>query len=194
MPSYPHDIFSVARATNGGVTITFKRGNSHMVTKDGSRFDIHESGNLYYLPTIEESVDQCKLCHDLQMWHEILGHCNYEDIRKLQGVVRGMEIKGSTVSQNRLCEVCTRGKFTQTRNREPDRKAEKPLEIIHIDLAGPMPKQSKEGYRYAQSFTDDYSGTMLVYFLKSYGRHRTSHRNVHGRHSTLWRSQVHPFR
>ncbi|KAL0159683.1 hypothetical protein M9458_043408, partial [Cirrhinus mrigala] len=26
---------------------------------------------------------------------------------------------------------------------------------------------SKEGHRYAQSFTDDYSGTMLVYFLKS---------------------------
>ncbi len=26
MPSYPHDIFSVARATNGGATITFKKG------------------------------------------------------------------------------------------------------------------------------------------------------------------------
>ena len=52
MPSYPHDIFAVARATNGGATITFKKGDSHMVTKDGSRFDIHESGNLYYLPTV----------------------------------------------------------------------------------------------------------------------------------------------
>lgn len=167
MPSYPHDIFSVARATNGDATITFKRGSSHMVTKDGSRFDIHESGNLYYLPTIEESVDQCKVCHDLQTWHEIMGHCNYEDVQKLQGVVRGMEIRGSTVKENQLCEVCTQGKFTQTRNREPDRKAKKPLELIHTDLAGPMPTQSKEGHRYAQSFTDDYSGTMLVYFLKS---------------------------
>ncbi|KAL1263578.1 hypothetical protein QQF64_006317 [Cirrhinus molitorella] len=163
MPSYPHDIFSVAR----GATITFKRGNSHMVTRDGSRFDIHESGNLYYLPTVVESVDHCKVCHDLQTWHEILGHCNYEDVQKLQCVVRGMEIKGGMVRQNQLCEVCTKGKFTQTRSREPDRKAEKPLELIHTDLAGPMPTQSKEGYRYAQSFTDDYSGTMLVYFLKS---------------------------
>ncbi len=137
-----------------------------MITKHGSKFNIHESGNLYYLPTIEESVDQCKVCHDLQTWHEILGHCNYEDVQKLQGVVRGMEIKGSTVRQNQLCEVCAKGKFTQ-RNREPDRKAEKPLELIHTDLAGPMPIQSKEGYRYTQSFTDDYSGTMLVYFLKS---------------------------
>lgn len=73
MPSYPHYIFSVARATNGGATIIFKRGDNHLITKNESRFHIHESGNLYYLPTLEEDVDQCKVCHDLQTWHEILG-------------------------------------------------------------------------------------------------------------------------
>ena len=165
--SYPHDIFSVARGTNGGATITFKKGNSRMVTKGGSRFDIHEEGNLYYLPTVEKDVDQCKGCHDMQTWHEILGHCNYEDVKKLQGVVKGMEIKGGALGFDQSCDVCTQGKFTQTRNREPDRKAKKPLELVHTDLAGPMRTPSIEGHRYAQSFTDDYSGTMLVYFLKS---------------------------
>ena len=167
MPSYPQDIFSVARATNGGATITFKKGDSRMITKDSSRFDIHENGNLYYLPTVEESVDKCKGCHDIQTWHEILGHCNYDDVQKLQGVVKGMEIKGGVGKPAQLCEVCTHGKFTQTRNREPDRKAKKPLELVHTDLAGPMQTQSIEGHKYAQSFTDDYSGTMFVYFLKS---------------------------
>ena len=167
MPSYPHDIFSVARGTNGGATITFKKGDSRMVTKGGSRFDIHEDGNLYYLPTVEKDVDQCKVCHDMQTWHEILGHCNYEDVKRLQGVVKGMEIKGGAVGLDQSCDVCTQGKFTQTRNREPDRKAKKPLEQVHTDLAGPMRTPSIEGHRYAQSFTDDYSGTMLVYFLKS---------------------------
>ena len=138
-----------------------------MVTKDGSRFDIHESGNLYYLPTVENNVDQCKVCHDVQTWHEILGHCNYDDVQKLQGVVKGMEIKGSVVKPAQLCEVCTKGKFTQTRNREPDRRAKKPLELVHTDLAGPMQTTSLDGHRYAQSFTDDYSGTMMVYFLRS---------------------------
>ena len=138
-----------------------------MITKDGSRFDIHESKNLYYLPTVQFNVDQCKQCYDMQTWHEILGHCNYEDVQKLQGVVKGMEIKGSAARPNQLCEVCTQGKFTQTRNREPDTKAKKPLELVHTDLAGPMPTTSIDGHKYAQSFTDDYSGTMLVYFLKS---------------------------
>ena len=42
MPTYPHNIFSVARATNGGATVTFKKGDSHMITKKGDRFDFHE--------------------------------------------------------------------------------------------------------------------------------------------------------
>ena len=168
MPSYPHNIFSVARATNGGATITFKKGDSCMVTKDGCRFDIYESGNLFYLPIVENNVDQCKQCvsHDVKTWHEILGHCNYDDVQKLQGVVKGMEIKGNAVKPA-FCQVCTEGKFTQTRNREPDSKAKKPLELVHTDLAGPMRTPSIEGHRYAQSFTDDYSGTILVYFLRS---------------------------
>ena len=167
MPSYPHDIFSVARASNGGATITFKKGESRMVTKGGSRFDIHETGNLYYLPTVEKDVDQCNVCHDIQTWHQILGHCNFEDVKRLQGVVKGMEIKGGTVGLDQSCDLCTQGKFTQTSNREPDKKAKKPLELVHTDLAGSMPTPSKEGHRYVQSFTDDYSGTILVYFLKS---------------------------
>lgn len=98
----------------------------------------------------------------MQTWHEILGHCNYEDVQKLQGVVKGMEIKVSAVRPNQLCEICTQFKFTQTRKREPDTRAKEPLELVHTDLAGPMPTASIEGHKYAQSFTDDYSGTMLV--------------------------------
>ena len=66
MPTYPHDILSVARATNGGATVTFKKGHSYMITKDETRFKIHEEGNLYYLPTVDGNVDQCKACHDVQ--------------------------------------------------------------------------------------------------------------------------------
>ncbi|RVE68126.1 hypothetical protein OJAV_G00088600 [Oryzias javanicus] len=39
MPTYPHDIFSVARAANEGTTITFKKGESHLITKNRCRRD-----------------------------------------------------------------------------------------------------------------------------------------------------------
>lgn len=77
-----------------------------------------------------------------------------------------MVIKGSTVRPAQISDLCTQGKFTQTRNREPNRKATKPLQLVHTDLAGPMKTPSIDGHRYVQSFTDDYSGATFVYFLK----------------------------
>lgn len=73
-----------------------------------------------------------------------------------------MEIKGSAAMPAQLCEICTKGKFTQTRNREPDRKATVPLQLVHTDLAGPRRTPSLEGHKYKY-----YSGAVTVYFLKS---------------------------
>ena len=38
---------------------------------------------------------------------------------------------------------------------------------MHTYFAGPMRTPSIDGHKYTQSFTDDYSGTILVYFLRS---------------------------
>ena len=39
--------------------------------------------------------------------------------------------------------------------------------MVHTDLAGPIDPVSREGFRYSIAFTDDYSGAVFVYFLKS---------------------------
>ena len=46
-------------------------------------------------------------------------------------------------------------------------KSKIPLELVHTDLAGPTTPASTEGFKYALSFTDDYSGACFVYFLKN---------------------------
>ena len=107
------------------------------------------------------------MCHDIQAWHEILDHCNYDDVLKLQNVVAAwLQIKGKACKPEIECEVCIQGKFAQTRNRDPDTRAEAPLQMVHTDLAGPIATESIDGYKYAVSFTDDYSSAVFVYFLK----------------------------
>ena len=54
----------------------------------------------------------------------------------------------------------------QTRNREPDQRASAPLEFVHCDLAGPIEPVAKDGFKYALSFVDDFSGTNMIYFLR----------------------------
>lgn len=163
IPTYPQDIFSVKAATSNGATV-----KNVLLHKDGTKFPIHVHNKLYYLHTIDnECIDQCKKCYDLQTWHEILGHCNYGDLIKLKNVVDGMEIRSRGDKLIPRCEICMQGKFIETRNRVPDARAKAALEMVHTDLAGPIDPVSRDGHRYALSFTDDYSSAVFVYFLKN---------------------------
>ncbi len=168
IPTYPQDIFSVQAATTGGATVIFRRGKNILRCRDGTNFNIYVYNRLYYLNTVNDYCvdDQCNGCYDIKTWHEILGHCNYDDIRRLPSVVDGMKFKGKIDKFVLHCDVCTEGKFVQTRNREPDARAKSVLELVHTDLAGPIDPESIDGHKYAMSFTDDYTSAVFVYFLK----------------------------
>ena len=117
---------------------------------------------MYYFKKCEvEQVKQAK--HDLEKWHKILGHCNIQDILKLPDVVNGMKIVGDKAKE--ICETCILGKMTESRSRQPDAKAKSSLELIHCDLAGPVHPVSIDGFQYVLSFTDDFSGQVMKYFL-----------------------------
>ncbi|CAB3981821.1 Hypothetical predicted protein [Paramuricea clavata] len=67
--------------------------SGELTLENGTIVEIEEHGRLYYLTSIgsheKDSVSEV----------EILGHCNFEDITKLQGVVMG---KNSQVKLNHL--------------------------------------------------------------------------------------------
>ena len=165
IPSYPHDIFSVKAATKNGAEITLRHGDNKMV-KEGATFTITEYNRLFYLETLEE--DQVNLSLDVNHWHRILGHCNFNDVYKLENVVKGMEITGKVnkVNKTQQCSTCIEGKSVNSRNRNPDAKANHALELVHTDLVGPMNVKAKDDFKYAITFTDDFSGTIFVCFLR----------------------------
>jgi transposase InsO family protein len=79
-------------------------------------------------------------------------------------VVTGLpELK---VDHESVCNGCAQGK--NIKNPFPKRvsKAEGVLELIHLDVCGPMPSSSMSGYVYYVSFIDDYSRKTWLYFLK----------------------------
>ena len=163
IPSYKQNIFSVHAATEKGASVEFSNNAGSLTTKDGTKFEIKKRGQLYYFKKFEvEQVKQAK--HDLENWHKILGHCNIQDILKLPDVVNGMKIVGDKAKE--ICETCILGKMTEVRSRIPDAKAKFSLELIHCDLAGPIRPVSIDGFQYVLSFTDDFSGQVMTYFLK----------------------------
>ncbi|XP_071949175.1 uncharacterized protein [Antedon mediterranea] len=106
IPTYPHNIMSVRAATTTGARVTLSK-EENTITNAGRTFKMSIIDNLYYLPTTSapREVDKLSLVKDLQYWHRVLGHCNFDDVLKLEKVVDGMEIKGSKVKET--CNICT---------------------------------------------------------------------------------------
>ena len=84
---------------------------------------------------------------------------------QLERVVKGMRIQDKDIKPSE-CKVYLQGKTTNDRDKTPRVLSTKPLELVHTDLAGPINQASSEGFRYAISVTDDYSGIIFIYFLK----------------------------
>lgn len=79
-------------------------------------------------------------------------------------MVKGVHTNFSTLS---FCEGCMLGK--QHRLPFPENTlfhTSNILELVHLDVCGPMQTQSIGGYYYFATFIDDYSCFTAVYFLK----------------------------
>lgn len=160
VPSYRTNIFSVQAATAKGAAVNFEQEHGELIAKDSTKFPINKRGKLYFL---NSAISTNREKHNIQMWHQILGHCNIRDILKLENVAKGMKISSKSDFQ---CGTCAEAKMSEFRSRIPDDRAQTIFDFVHCDLAGPIMPASDNGFRYAISFVDDYSGMIMVYFLK----------------------------
>ena len=165
-PTYPQNIFSVQAATEKGARAIFDENDSKIVYKDGTIFELEKKGKLFYMKTFScDCTDNVCYTQDLQGWHETMGHCNVDDIISLEKVSRGMKV--AERGERMTCEVCLQGKMIKQTSKEERERSKKCMEMVHTDLAGPISPPSREGHRYAISFTDDCTGVTFVYFMRT---------------------------
>ena len=108
------------------------------------------------------------LAEQSKLWNQRFGHASLHLLDKLQkkDLVRGLpKIKPDVMTH---CSECSQAK--QVRASFPIKKnvsTSKPLELIHMDLCGPMRVQSTGGNRYIFVLVDDYSRYTWTIFLRS---------------------------
>jgi hypothetical protein len=64
------------------------------------------------------------------------------------------------------CEACLLGKMTKTSFKSFPERALDLLELVHIDVCGPMSTTARGGFEYFITFTDDFSRYGYVYLMK----------------------------
>ncbi|GJS18117.1 putative ribonuclease H-like domain-containing protein [Tanacetum coccineum] len=101
-----------------------------------------------------------------KLWHRRLGHVNFKNINKL---VKGHLVKGlpSNVFVNDYtCVAYKKGKQRKASCKAKlERTIRKPLELLHMDLFGPISVESINKKKYYLVVTDDFSRVSWVFFL-----------------------------
>jgi hypothetical protein len=125
-------------------------------TKEGGMYKLKGQSDAALIHSIES------LC---EIWHRILSHINYKALPYVSKAVTSLSY--FKVDHEGVCKGCAQGKNIKNHFPKSDSKAEGVLDLIHLDVCGPMPSTSLSGYVYYVSFIDDYSRKTWVYFLKS---------------------------
>ncbi|GJX02156.1 putative ribonuclease H-like domain-containing protein [Tanacetum coccineum] len=102
------------------------------------------------------------------LWHHIISHLNFGTINDLtkHDLVDGL-LKFK-YEKDHLCSACERGKSEKASHPPkvvPSNHSN--LELLHMDLCGPMRVASINGKRYILVIVDDYSRFTWVYFLRT---------------------------
>ena len=76
-------------------------------------------------------------------------------LRVLREIVTGLLQFGT--KHQEVCRGCALGKYTKTSFPSSEHRAIGVLDLVHLDVCGPMSTVSLSGHEYYVSFIDDYS-------------------------------------
>jgi len=108
-----------------------------------------------------------KMSEDAWLWHGRLGHANFHSLKQLseKAMVAGVP---AISHPEEVCDACLAGKQTRmTFPKVAQWRATKLLELLHIDLCGPITPATAGGNKYFMLIVDDYSRYMSIFMLKS---------------------------
>jgi len=109
----------------------------------------------------ENSIHVALNVESCDIWHERLGHVNFNSIKKM---INLNLIPISSFRSTFRCEICVQGKHT--RKSFFYHKTSEPLEFIYSDVCDSNRVLTLGGRRYFVTFIDDYSKFCYTYLLK----------------------------
>ena len=164
-PSNGQNLLSVAKLKKAGGSFHFAE-RDEIVTKSGTIFALEPRKNMCIWRTVtNRAIDMDNHCNQgqqcfasiLKVWHERLGHNNYNDLKRLSDHVEG-KISNKDIG---ICKSCE----TNNSKRRPVPQSLEQLEIVHTDVLGPIAKESPENFKYAIDFVDGFSWCEAYLFI-----------------------------
>jgi transposase InsO family protein len=171
--SLGYNLLSVSQLCHMGYNCLFTNVDVSVLRRsDGSlAFKGVLDSKLYLVDFSKEEadLDACLIAKTSMgwLWHHRLAHVGMKNLHKL---LKGEHVLGLTnvcFEKDRPCAACQAGKQVgSTHHNKNVMTSSRPLELLHMDLFGPVAYLSIGGSKYGLVIVDDFSRFTWVFFLQ----------------------------
>ncbi|GKA33586.1 retrovirus-related pol polyprotein from transposon TNT 1-94 [Tanacetum coccineum] len=170
-----HNLFSVGQFCDADLEVAFGKSTCYIRDLKGNNLLTSSRGTYMYSITLQDIFTPNPIClmakassSQAWLWHRRLSHLNFDTINLLSkyDIVNGLtKLK---FVKDHLCSSCELGKEKcKSFKTKTTPSSKRRLQILNIELCGPMRVESFNGKKYVLVIVDDYSRYTWTHFLRS---------------------------
>lgn len=151
VPTLRKNLISLGYLESKGYTFSAKADSGELKVSQGNLVVLKGTrmgSNLYRLVgTVANDREQLNVVQDernYKLWHYRLGHLNDKDLAELSRLSLIPQLRKDGKA---LCKPCIYSKQKQVSFGNSSFKSERPLELVHSDVCGPVQTESRGGAR-----------------------------------------------
>nr|GEX81957.1 retrovirus-related Pol polyprotein from transposon TNT 1-94 [Tanacetum cinerariifolium] len=170
-----HNLFSVGQFCDADLEVAFWKSTCYICDLKRNDLLIGSHDTELYSIILQDTNSPNPIClmakatsSQAWLWHRRLSHLNFDTIKFLSknDIVVGLP-KLKFVKYH-LCSSCELGKAKRKSfHTKTTPSSKRRLQLLHLDLCGPMRVASINGKRYVIVIVDDYSRYTWTYFLET---------------------------
>ncbi|GKA84805.1 retrovirus-related pol polyprotein from transposon TNT 1-94 [Tanacetum coccineum] len=170
-----HNLFFVGQFCDADLEVAFQKSTCYIWDLKGNDLLTGSRGTDLYSITPQDSTTPNPIClmakatsSQVWLWHRRLSHLNFNTINLLlkNNIVNGLpKLK---FVKDHLCSSCELGKAKRKSfHTKTTPSSKRRLQLLHMDLRGPIRVESINGKKYVLVIVDDYSRYTWTHFLRS---------------------------
>ncbi|GJV99177.1 retrovirus-related pol polyprotein from transposon TNT 1-94 [Tanacetum coccineum] len=169
-----HNLFSIGQLCDADLEVAFRKSTCNICDLKGNDLLTGSRGTYLYSITLQDTSTPNPIflmakasSSQAWLWHRRLSHLNFDTINLLSkyDIVNGLS-KLKFVKDH-LSSSCELGKAKRKSfNTKTTPSSNRRLQILHMDLCGPMRVESFNGKKYVLVIIDDYSRYTWTHFLR----------------------------
>ncbi|GJS92125.1 retrovirus-related pol polyprotein from transposon TNT 1-94 [Tanacetum coccineum] len=170
-----HNLFSVGQISDADLEVAFWKSTCFIRDLKGNDLLTGSRGTDLYSITLQVTYTPNPIClmakassTQAWLWHHRLSHLNFDTINMLSKYDIVIGLPKFKFVKDHLCSSCELGKAKRKSFKTKTTPSSKRrLQILHMDLCGPMRVEIINGKKYVLVIVDDYSRYTWTHFLRS---------------------------